>query len=140
MGLFAHINFKEVDWLPTLQLHVVRAVCAGLVWMLVALCAGAGLKALTAPLMFPFFYVIGLPIYLGVAKLVGAIMGDQGFGQLVMGLIVLAASLGIVVGDPLVMILHRQVPRLVPVEEFKFMNFVMVLFVCRPSVGAVTSA
>ncbi len=126
MSLFPGINLKAVQWKPTLQVHLVRSVGAGLVWMVFMLFIDRASPWWTMPLALPFVYFLGLPFYLMIAK-VAAAFGDT--GKAFAGFITLALALGIVVGDPLVYILHKQRPDLVPVERFRLVNFAIVLFV-----------
>lgn len=130
MTFFPGVDLRQVKWPPTLQLHLIRALAAGVVWALLTLLMVGGQPDAPTwwamPLIFPLVYFIGLPVYLAIAK-VSALFGDMGkaFG----GFIVLALALGIVVGDPLVYLLHQQRPDLVPVERFRLVNFATVLFV-----------
>ncbi len=78
------------------------------------------------PFALPGIYFVGLPVYLAVAK-IAASFGDM--GKAFAGFITLALALGIVVGDPLVYILHKQRPDLVPVEKFRLLNFASILLV-----------
>lgn len=94
------VNLSEVQWKPTLQLHLFRAVAAGLVWAVILLLAASdGPPWWAMPLVLPFVYFLGLPFYLAIAK-GAALFGDMGkaFG----GFIILVLAIGIVVGNPLV--------------------------------------
>lgn len=126
MSIFPSIDFKNVQWKPTLQLHLIRSVAAGLVWLVIFLFADRTAPWWGMPVILPFIYFLGLPIYLGIAKIAAA-FGDMGkaFG----GFIILVLAIGILVGDPLVYVLHQKRPDLVPVERFKFVNFATILFV-----------
>jgi hypothetical protein len=136
MALFSNINFKAVQWKPTLILHALRAFCAGLVWAIVLLfaggTAGGGPSWWSMPVMFPLAYILAFPFYLLVAKMFLAFMGD-GLGQLAVGLVMLIFAVGIAVGDPLVYLLHKKRPDLVPTETFRLVNLVAVLFVLDPA-------
>lgn len=138
MSLFPNIDFKAVQWQPTLQLHLVRSFSAGVVWAVVMLLNGSGAEALGAPFLFPLMYFIGMPIYLGLAKGAAAIMGPDGWGPAIVGFTTLIFAIGIVVGDPVVYFLDKKWPQLVPVETFKVVNFVVVLFVYPPSSSLLT--
>lgn len=140
MSLIPGVDFKTVQWKPTMQLHLIRSVSAGIVWAVVLFLtvgnSNDGPPWWAMPFMLPLVYFVGTPFYLVIAKAAAA-FGDMGkaFG----GFIILALAIGIVVGDPLVYILSQQRPDLVPVERFGFMNFVVVMFVHPPQSGVAVS-
>lgn len=133
MSLIPGVDFKTAQWRPTLQLHLIRSSSAGLVWAALFLLtvgnSNDGPTWWAMPFMLPLLYFVGAPVYLVIAKIAAA-FGDMGkaFG----GFIVLALAAGIVVGDPLVYVLSKQRPDLVPVERFGIFNLVVVMFVHPP--------
>lgn len=135
MNAFSKINFKAVQWGPTLLLHLLRSFSAGLIWAFVLLIASSGSSGgpswWTMPLVLPFAYFVALPFYFLVAKLATAVAGDA--VALGVAMVTLIFALGIVVGDPLVYILHKTKPEFVPTEKFNLVNFVIVLFVLDPA-------
>jgi hypothetical protein len=139
VNVFSNINFKAVQWGPTLALHLLRAFSAGIVWAIVVLLANGGSSGgptwWTLPLLLPSAYLFSLPIYLLAVKIFSAFMGD-GIGQLSVAVVTLLFALGIAVGDPLVYILHKTKPAFVPTEKFNFVNFALVLFVLDPAKAA----
>lgn len=130
MSIIPGIDLKTVDWKATMQLHLLRSAGAGLVWSVVfLLAAGNGPDAppwWAMPFALPVIYFIGLPFYLLVARVASG-FGDM--GRAFAGFITLVLAIGIFVGDPLVYFLHKKRPDLVPVERFRPLNFVSVLFV-----------
>jgi hypothetical protein len=135
VNAFSKINFKAVQWGPTLLLHLLRSFSAGLIWAFVLLVANGGSSSgpswWTMPFVLPFAYFVALPFYFLVAKVATAVAGDAiAFG---VAMVALIFALGIVVGDPLVYILHKTKPAFVPTEKFNFVNFSIVLFVEAPS-------
>jgi len=133
MRVFPAINFKAVQWGPTAQVHGIRAFAAGLVWAVILLLnGGSGSPWWAMPLAFPFVYLFGLPIYLSMAKVVAVFAGEE-MGKTIVGLLTIVFLVGIVVGDPLVHMLHQKRPDLVPVEKFNIVNFVLVMFVYDPA-------
>ena len=135
MNAFSKINFKAVQWGPTLLLHLLRSFSAGLIWAFVLLVANGGSSGgpswWTMPFVLPFAYFVALPFYFLVAKIATAVAGDA--LALGVAMVTLIFALGIVVGDPLVYILHKTKPEFVPTEKFNFVNFVIVLFVLDPA-------
>ncbi|MDP1588437.1 MAG: hypothetical protein Q8M07_11875 [Prosthecobacter sp.] len=88
------------------------------------------------PLLFPLIFMPFLLCLVIFGKIVSTIFGVVGFeviGQLMFGFFSLIAMFGIIVGDPLVFMLHRQAPKAVPVEKFSFLNFMALMFVLDPA-------
>lgn len=130
-------DFEKVQWRRTLWLNLLRAFCAGIVWGIVMLIASfsnpssAGAPPWYAlPFLLPIGYLFLLPIYLISAKIVTTFIG--GIGELAVGLTTMFLGLALAVGDPLVFILHRTNPAMVPTEKFKLLNFSLVLYVLDP--------
>ena len=138
MNAFSKINFKAVQWGPTLLLHLLRSFAAGVVWAFILLVANSGSSSgpswWAMPFVLPFAYFVALPFYFLVAKIATAVAGDA--IALGVAIVTLIFALGIVVGDPLVYILHKNKPEFVPIEKFNFVNFVIVLFVLDPALVA----
>ena len=128
---------RKVQWGRTTHLNFLRAVMAGSVWSVVVLLITGGKTAAggdpwwAIALIIPAGY-LGMAAFLIVCSKLTKSTGWE-LGQQVVAFGVLAASVMIVVGDPLVYLLHRNRPSWVPVEIFKPMNFTMVLFVLDPA-------
>lgn len=124
---------RRARWGSTLWLNLLRAFAAGIVWglgiLVVTLTTGepSATPWYTVPFVAPFTYLLFVPIFLLAGKIFTTFVG--GIGELAVGFFSFVLSLMIAVGDPLVFLLHRQVPHLVPVDRFGFMNFKLVLFV-----------
>jgi hypothetical protein len=128
-------SFKDIAWGPTVLLHLMRSVCAAVVWTIVAFACGAKAEALQILIMVPLQYLISVPVILGLCKVVAGIFNAVGLGEfanLGYGLVSLIGALGIMVGDPILFALNKIKPGLLPVEKFGFLNFCMVLFVMKP--------
>ena len=124
---------RKVQWGSTLWLNFFRAFCAGTVWGVITLITNNPPMAgefpwYSLPFVFPLALFFGFPMYTLVAKGFDAIMG----GKLAENFMTLLFSLGIIVGDPIVFVLHRIMPRLIPVEKFNFFNFIVFIFVLNP--------
>ena len=124
---------RRARWGSTLWLNLLRAFAAGIVWglgiLVVNLTTGepSATPWYTVPFVAPFTYLLFVPIFLLTGKIFTTFVG--GIGELAVGFFSFVLSLMIAVGDPLVFLLHRQAPHLVPVDRFGFMNFKLVLFV-----------
>jgi len=147
-------DIKRVQWGPTLQVNLFRAVAAGFVLGVLSLIPffasmfdrrpGVAWPLLTTCLASPFFmpltyFLILLPLGLlgallcaiasKIENVVGTIIGLMSAG------FVLFAALAIMLGDPLMYFLHRYKPTWVPIERYPFVGFCMTLFVLRPVVA-----
>jgi hypothetical protein len=105
----------------TLIVNLQRGVAAGLVWMIVFLIKGSPETSRAMALMFP----IGLPI--GMITVMPIISGFfrmlTSMGVPFMGLGNVVIALLVVPGDPLMYILHKIKPELVPVQDYKFLTW-----------------
>lgn len=136
-------DFKSIQWGPTLQVNLLRAAAAGVVWGVVSLLGFLAsvfdtrpgvewpLLAMPAlyPIMMPFAYLIFL---LPIGLVGGAVASFPNIVGLVAAGVVLMVALIVTVGDPLVWALHRARPRLVPIDRYPFVGFCLVLYVLRP--------
>lgn len=103
---------------------LLRTVATGLIYGIIALFVGKPGGLIFYPIFIPLIYfLLLLPIALVAVALSKALA--------IAGLFALPAFLCVVPGDPLVFILARSQPKLVPVAPFKFFNFHAVLFVDR---------
>ncbi len=114
-------DFKHVNWGGTLKYNTLRAAGAGIVWFVLALLAGAKWQSFTM-LLFPLFYFVSfLPFGLLTAWL-------SGLGVPWVGLFAAFVALMVGVGDPLVFILKKSKPELVPVDKAPFFSLKTVIF------------
>lgn len=117
---------KDTLWKPTLIVNLVRASCAGLVWMILMLFSHEPNAPIAQMLLFPVGYLIVLlPMSListGLAKL----------GVPFVGWFPVMISLMLLPGDPLTYVLHKFAPQAVPVEKYRFLNFTTVILVKHP--------
>ena len=109
--------FRTLQWVPTLQVAVMRICMASLLWPIIMLLT-SGL-----PNVKSFFGMIVVWfIVLTIAMLVAIpVIGLVRAGVPFIGLLSLPAWL-VVVGDPLVHLIWRFKPEWVPVEQFKLIN------------------
>jgi hypothetical protein len=130
-------DFKKVQWGRTLALNMMRAFAAGIVWGIVMLMTGNGSGSPDSPRWFlmPFFlpaaYLGILPIFLITSKIITSTLGQ--LGEMGVGMMTLLLGLGLAVGDPIVYLVHKLKPSLVPTEKFSFINIVLILFVLDPT-------
>jgi hypothetical protein len=132
-------DWRAIRWGATLQVLLVRSIAAGIVWGIVIICTGNNPRnppGVVMPLLFPLIFMPFLLCSVIFGKIVSTIFGVIGFeviGQLMFGFFSLVAMFGIIVGDPLVFMLHRNAPKAVPVEKFNFLNFMALMFVLDPA-------
>lgn len=128
-------NFRNIQWGPTLLLHLMRTVSAGLVWCLVMLFVGSGGPNTPSPysmlVMFPIIYFTFIPIILLICKMMSAFIAVLGGAFYAM--VSFFFALGIIVGDPILFALNKFKPGILPVQKFNLFNFSMILFVLDPA-------
>ena len=115
------LKFSEISWGSTILLALMRLASASLV---VAI-----LMIVTTGQMSPAA-IIAAPMFLGMcvaAALTGAFLDKMGVP--IVGLLVIL-GFAVILGDPLVWLLKKQKPDLVPVDSFGIFNR-PILFVAK---------
>lgn len=137
-------DFRSILWGPTLRLNLMRAVAAGVVVAVIVCITGGPNKAdvssrlvmaMVMPLAYPIVYLVFM-LPFGLLSLLLASLGVP-----FVGLISLVMSLYAAIGDPLMFVLSKLKPEWIPVDNFKFLNFVMIMFVlksCEADVPVIT--
>lgn len=119
-------DFKQVQWGPTLQVNLMRAFAAGLIIFIATAIANQDASMWFIPLVLPIGYLI---VYVPMG-LIAEKLSEKGVPYV--GWVTVIIALIVMIGDPIIYILYKFAPRLVPVEHFSFINFVMILFVLKP--------
>ena len=113
-------DWKQINWKATFQFNVFRSVCSVPMWALLIILSGQKLSWVV--LLFPVFYFgFWLPFGLLCSWLAR-------IGVPFIGLLSVISSLVIVVGDPIVWIISKIKPELVPIEKPKFLDFHLIVF------------
>ena len=118
-------DIKYVRWNATLWLNFLRAAVAGVVWFTIGMIGGASINqgAVTVLLGFSLLYfIVFLPL-----GLVCSFLSDAGVPFT--GLITTICALTVVIADPCMFFLHKVKPEIVPVNDYGFLNFILVIFV-----------
>lgn len=121
-------DFREIQWGATIWYNLLRAACAGLVLALLMFLfpqsQGDRIIALAAPLVWPIGYLI---IFLPMGIIFSLLQGLQ---VPLVGLVAAVfAILAVGVGDPIVCILHRIRPGLVPVDSPPLFSVYIIFWV-----------
>lgn len=126
---FAFSDLRRVQWLATLKLTLARGFCAGIVFAILFL-LGPDPWPVTKVLAVPFAWaVVAVPFAL-IIQVAGIV-----FGAIIplMGLFFhFVGSLVVCVGDPIVYLINRSLPRLLDVADFGFFNFQPMIFITNP--------
>ena len=139
VSLTQNIDMPRVQWGRTLWLNLLRGFAAGIVWAIVLLVLGEDAPQgphstpwYLVPLVLPTGYLCMLPFFVVATKIVTAVLGDAAN----IGVACLSIVLGllVIVGDPLLFLAHKLRPSLLPVEQFSFVNFALIIYVLRPDV------
>lgn len=127
-------DLKYVDWKKTIQLNAMRAAAAGLIvgslMAVVVVSMGTTLGERAVGLAFPLIYAvilpIGLPMYFAIAVVCGK-LGELGVPFV--GWLPVFMAIMFAFGDPLIYLLHRSRPDLVPVDQPSVISLRLVIFV-----------
>lgn len=125
-------DFKYIDWKATLQVALFRSVAAGIMFAIILGIMAIGAKpGNEAPPFYAFLLIpIGMPFlnlfYIPLGILC-AFLSEKGVPYV--GWVTLATLFFIVPGDPLTFFVHKYKNSWIPVKEFKFLNFTMLIWV-----------
>lgn len=128
---FKNVRFKETVWL-----NLVRGAAAGVVWMIVFLIIRPPEMKKTALLTFPIGLAIGMVTIMPIISWIFKVMGSMGIPFMGLGNVVI--GLLAVPGDPILYVLHKIQPTLVPVQDYRFITwnpFIVVTDECVPQMA-----
>ncbi len=122
-------NLRKVIWGDTLKLALLRSLSGGLSLGVLGLFIrppnyGPYDMLLAGPIGVPILYFVWLPFGLVCGRLSEAGVPFAGLGSLPLIFFVLT-------GDPLLYVLGKSKPGLIPISDFKFLNFVGIIFILR---------
>ena len=122
-------DLKKTNWKLTIFYNLQRALAAGLLWIPLTLIVN---KETTASfLLFPLIYLmIIFPVGL-IIKLLGAILFRIPVVDFAVGLIWIFLSLCVAIGDPLVFVIDKLLPGLIPVEKPRFFDLSLLILVMK---------
>ncbi len=131
MSEFQFADLSKVVWPATIKLALARGFFSGLVIaiiqnILLADQAGAASAFLIMPLGMA---VLGIPLSLFcmlAGRVASLFVPALGLFFIVIG------SLAVCLGDPLVYLLNRQFPALLDIADFRFFNFIPLIFITHP--------
>ena len=123
--------FQNISWRATLQTVLIRVLVASILWPIVIFVTGGIGSPGEFFAMTVTFFVI-LLVFLVVAI---PVVGLSRAGVPYVGLLALPAWL-VVIGDPVVWILHGTKPEWVPVDDFRLVNPpVLAVFKTAPQIS-----
>jgi len=114
------VNNSSINWGKTLWLNLVRSLCAGVVWCVIAGLSGDADAAASMLLLSLIYFPILLPL-----GLLARVFPHSAL----FGLLNLTAAIMILPGDPLVFLINRFFPQAVPAGNYPFFHFALVTFV-----------
>jgi hypothetical protein len=130
-------DFNKVNWAATLQLNIMRAFFAGIIWAIVL--AFSSLKSemniLTVPFIAPIAYICILPFIMATLRIVNPmplLFAGRLIADIVLFVFSLTVGIAIALGDPLVFALQKFQPRLVPAKVSQVINFAWCIFILNP--------
>ena len=119
-------DFRQIQWKATIWYNLLRAACAGLVigilMFIFPQSAGDRTTALAAPFIWPIAYVI---VFLPMG-IIFSLLRSIPFVGLIAAFFALVA---VAIGDPIVCILHKIFPNIVPVASPPLFSLYLVFWV-----------
>lgn len=109
-----------ISWGKTLWVNLIRSFCAAAVWSVFLGISGDPDTAVSMLLLPVLYFSIFMPLGL----LVRAVPGVP-----LLGIFNLMAALTILPGDPLLFVLNRMFPQAIPVHNYPFIHFALIVFV-----------
>lgn len=106
----------QIMWKETIQVNVLRLICAGIVWSIILSLTGSSDAAMA---------LIAIPIGYAPMALIAMALNKAGIG----GIFSLAALLLALPGDPLMFLLRLIAPKLVPMQYYSPINLAFFLYV-----------
>lgn len=126
-------DFKRIRWKETLQVNALRAFAAGIVWAFICLFIMIGDPKTGTGLTYGQLFL--LPIgtvagYLAIYMPLGIFFSFlSSMGIPLVGFVAALFALIVAVGDPVMFIIHKVKPGLVPVKDYSFICFRLIIFV-----------
>jgi hypothetical protein len=116
-------DFRRIRWGATIWFNILRAICTGCLWTTFLLIVMHDTpkppdapSLAFMPLFWPICSYIGLFPFVLLLKGVAAVFPD-GFGFFILIPAFFFTAFAVSIGDPLVCILHKIFPKLVPVND-----------------------
>jgi hypothetical protein len=127
-------DLKNVKWLATIQLNMMRVFFASIIWIIIIALSGSksDTPIFAIPFIAPIAYICIYPFILGTLSIIDKIpilLGGRMIADIVLLIFPFAVGIVIAIGDPLVFVLKNIQPNLVPIQKFNFVNFVWCIFV-----------
>lgn len=117
-------DFKRINWPATALYNLIRSASAGIVWFVIMLFTSQPSDAWHALGLPLAYFAFLLPLGLFCAFLI-----DRGVP--LAGLVTILFALILAVGDPLLFVVHKIKPTLLPVDRPGFFNFKLIIFVMK---------
>ena len=116
-------DFRKIRWGATFWYNILRAMCTGAILVTVMTLAGSYPSENGGPpppvvmaLCWPIGAFFGLMPFAWLMRGMAAVFPD-GFGFFLLIPVVFLTAMGVSLGDPLVCILHKFIPKLVPIDD-----------------------
>ncbi|MGM0453853.1 MAG: hypothetical protein ACQERN_11870 [Thermodesulfobacteriota bacterium] len=132
-------ELKNVIWIDTIKVNLVRSVVAGFVWMIIAIILPMfQIEGLNAP--EPWYIVFSFPLIMPIA-LFGVLLpftfvfGKLGslfpFGNLIEFSAQLIPILFVIPGDPIMSVMHKNNTNLIPTERYGIIEWTPLITVLK---------
>lgn len=134
-------DFRQIQWGATIWYNLLRAACAGIVIGIIMFFfpdvveAPNRYVAFAVPLVYPVAYLIYMPFFIFISLFQGIPL----IGGFIRLFVALAALIMVAIGDPIVCILHKISPKIVPVNSPPFFSLYFIFWVLSAPEIAVTN-
>lgn len=118
-------DWNKIAWKETMWLNFLRALCVSPV--MIIFFALNNSDSWKLGLIWPIYYFIAVPIFLLLRPVMFWILGP-----LAMIIWIPLCLVFISGGDPIVFLISKIKPKLVPIQGFKFINLELFIFVEKP--------
>jgi len=119
-------DFKKIKWRSTLLLTFIRTVTAGLIWGII------GLIFFENTLYQSFALFVGVPLIFIPFVIFINILSKIGFPFI--GAFTIPLSIFVISADPILYLVHKTNPSLIPVKEYGLLNFELMIFVIEDEI------
>jgi len=123
-------SFKDILWKSTFQVNFIRALIAGVIWTIFLYITGMetppGMPGLW---LYLFIWPIGFFLFFLPLGLVSGWLSNIGIPYI--GLITFIPALMIIPADPVMCIIHKIKPEIIPVDKYGFIEFPIVFWVYK---------
>lgn len=128
-------NFDRILWKETLWVNLLRAFCALPILIIFSVSQSVGLST-SFFIFYPFLYILlAAPLLILLKQLIIAIAGEMA-GVMMIFVMIPLVFIFIAGGDPIVFLIKKLKPDLIPLESYPFICLDIAIFVLKNDTSA----